>query len=185
MELGQEEMAVKKLLFVLFAFLIAGAACTPKKQVRKPLEVTPAEEEATAEELNIRGTEFTNIPELAMIRFEFDQFDLSAEARNSLAKNADYLKHNAKLGILSEGHCDEKGTTEYNLALGQKRAKTVRDYYVRLGIKPKRIGTLSYGEEKPLCAESTEECWVKNRRVETKVRSGTVDKDKPSKTPSR
>ena len=72
--------------------------------------------------------------------------------------------------MLVEGHCDNRGTTEYNLSLGQKRAKEVRDYYVRLGVSENSIGTISYGEENPACEEETEECWMKNRRSETKVR---------------
>ena len=163
---------MKKLLLLFLSLTAAWTACAPRTQVKKPpLEPTPAEEEAAAQELDIRGTEFVSTPELATIYFEFDQFDLTPQARTALAKNAEILKRSQKLEILTEGHCDEKGTVEYNLALGQKRAKTVRDYYRRLGIKPSRIATLSYGEEKPACTEPTEECWIKNRRVETKVRS--------------
>jgi len=71
---------------------------------------------------------------------------------------------------LVEGHCDSRGTMGYNLALGQKRAKEVRDYYTRLGVPGSSIGTISYGEEKPSCEDETEECWGKNRKADTKVK---------------
>jgi len=72
------------------------------------------------------------------------------------------------------GHCDERGTIEYNLALGQRRAKEVRDYYLRLGVSGKSVATISYGKESPLCREANEECWAKNRRAETRIRTGTA-----------
>ncbi|HUT85833.1 MAG TPA: OmpA family protein, partial [Elusimicrobiales bacterium] len=72
--------------------------------------------------------------------------------------------------LLIEGHCDERGTIEYNIALGQKRANTVRTYYIRMGMPASSITTISYGKEKPLCYESSESCWTENRRTETKLR---------------
>ena len=78
---------------------------------------------------------------------------------------ASWLIKNTSAKILVEGHCDERGTNEYNLALGDRRAKAARDYLIALGIASNRIEMISYGEEKPLCKESTEECWAKNRRV--------------------
>jgi peptidoglycan-associated lipoprotein len=76
-----------------------------------------------------------------------------------------YMINNTEIRLSIEGHCDERGTNEYNLALGDRRDKAVRDYIVSLGIPSLRIDTLSYGEEKPLCTEQTEECWTKNRRA--------------------
>jgi peptidoglycan-associated lipoprotein len=72
------------------------------------------------------------------------------------------------------GHCDERGTTAYNLALGQKRAKEVRDYYVSLGVDGGRLATISYGKEAPLCLESNEACWTRNRRAESRARAKTA-----------
>lgn len=101
---------------------------------------------------------------LKEIRFEFDSYDLTSEARSILQANAAWLKGNPSANIEIEGHCDERGTTEYNLALGAKRARAALDYLVSLGIPAARIRTTSYGEELPLCKESTENCYEKNRR---------------------
>jgi peptidoglycan-associated lipoprotein len=101
---------------------------------------------------------------LKEIRFAFDSYDLTSEARAILQANAAWLKANPSASVEIEGHCDERGTTEYNLALGAKRARAALDYLVSLGISVGRIKTTSYGEELPLCKESTENCYEKNRR---------------------
>lgn len=101
---------------------------------------------------------------LKEIRFDFDSYDLTSEARSILQGNAAWLKANPSANVEIEGHCDERGTTEYNLALGAKRARAALDYLVSLGIPAARIRTTSYGEELPLCKESTENCYEKNRR---------------------
>ncbi|HJY84413.1 MAG TPA: peptidoglycan-associated lipoprotein Pal [Candidatus Binatia bacterium] len=99
------------------------------------------------------------------IHFAFDSFELSSEARDILRSNNDWLRGNLQAKVEVEGHCDERGTSEYNLALGAKRAKAARDYLVSLGTSPERLSTISYGEELPLCHESTESCWEQNRRA--------------------
>ncbi len=99
------------------------------------------------------------------VQFAFDSYDLSPEARDTLQTNAGWLRSNAQVKIEIEGHCDERGTVEYNLALGAKRAKAARDYLVSLGVAADRLSTISYGEELPLCKESNEGCWQQNRRV--------------------
>ena len=97
--------------------------------------------------------------------FDFDRYDLSAEARGTLRANADWLKSNPASRVEIEGHCDERGTNEYNLALGAKRAQAARDYLATLGIAAGRLSTTSYGEEIPVCSEHTESCWKQNRRA--------------------
>jgi peptidoglycan-associated lipoprotein len=99
------------------------------------------------------------------IYFSYDQYDISAEAQFTLRAVASWLNNNQAAKILIEGHCDDRGTNEYNLALGDRRAKAVRDYLIALGIASGRIETISYGEEEPLCSDQTEECWAKNRRA--------------------
>ena len=99
------------------------------------------------------------------VLFEFDRHDLTPTARDILQSNAEWLKKNASTRIEVEGHCDERGTSEYNLALAAKRAQAVRDYLVTLGIAPDRISTISYGEEIPACIISSESCWQQNRRA--------------------
>lgn len=161
-------------LLIFCAFLsFSLTACPKKKLVKETKEELPAaqEEVVASDELEIRGKDFVNSKNLGVVYFAYDSSDLSEETRKALASNADYLKKNGDLEILVEGHCDDRGTIGYNLALGQKRASAVCKYYISLGINPKRIGALSYGKEKPVCVESTEECWAKNRRAETKVRA--------------
>jgi len=102
---------------------------------------------------------------LKEVYFDFDSYNLGAEARETLKANMQWLKANPAAQVQIEGHCDERGTTEYNLALGSKRAESVKDYLVTLGTSVDRLTTISYGEELLVCRDQTEECWQKNRRV--------------------
>jgi len=97
------------------------------------------------------------------IYFDFDQYDLRTDARATLKANADWLKQNPSAMVQIEGHCDDRGTAEYNLALGAKRAQSAKDYLTTLGIPAQRLSTISYGEEVPVCREENESCWQKNR----------------------
>ncbi len=106
---------------------------------------------------------------LEAVYFDFDKYDLKDEARETLAKNAQLLKDNPGLVLRLEGNCDERGSNEYNLALGERRANSAKKYLVYLGISPDRLETISYGEEKPLCREHNEDCWWKNRRVDSVI----------------
>jgi peptidoglycan-associated lipoprotein len=99
------------------------------------------------------------------VYFAFDSDALDAVARETLKANADWFKANPSATVQIEGHCDERGTNEYNMALGARRAAASKDYVVSLGISVERLSTISYGEEIPVCRESTEECWEKNRRA--------------------
>jgi len=99
------------------------------------------------------------------VHFAYDRYDLDATARDVLAANAEWLKDNPRAHTEIEGHCDERGTVEYNLALGARRAKAVKDYLVTLGISADRLSTISYGKELPLCHEENDTCWARNRRV--------------------
>jgi peptidoglycan-associated lipoprotein len=99
------------------------------------------------------------------VGFNFDSADLSETARATLKANAEWLKSNASARVQIEGHCDERGAADYNMALGAKRAQAAMDYLVTLGVVSNRLSTISYGEEIPVCKEHNEECWVKNRRA--------------------
>lgn len=99
------------------------------------------------------------------VYFDFDSYDLRADARATLKANGEWLRSNPATQVQIEGHCDERGTTEYNLALGSKRAQSVKDYLVTLGTAADRLSTISYGEELPVCTEHNEACWQKNRRA--------------------
>ena len=102
---------------------------------------------------------------LADVYFPYDSIELSDNAREILRTNADWLAENPRSKIEIEGHCDSRGTIEYNLALGAKRANAVRDYLVSLGVSSDRITTISYGKELQVCQEETESCWAENRRA--------------------
>jgi peptidoglycan-associated lipoprotein len=99
------------------------------------------------------------------VYFDFDQYDIKQEARPVLNNISSWLLKNPDAKLSVEGHCDDRGTNEYNLALGDRRAKSARDFLIALGVASKRIEIVSYGEEKPQCTEQTEECWAKNRRA--------------------
>jgi peptidoglycan-associated lipoprotein len=97
--------------------------------------------------------------------FDFDQWTLRSDAKTVLEKNARWLTAHPDVSIRIEGHCDERGTNEYNLALGERRSKSVRNYLINLGVEAKRFSVISYGEEKPFCSEQTESCFQENRRA--------------------
>lgn len=96
--------------------------------------------------------------------FDYDKFDVRPDAERTLAANARFLAQHPNIKVIIEGHCDERGSTEYNLALGDNRANAAKQALVRMGIDPGRIRTISYGKEKPFCFESNERCWQLNRR---------------------
>ena len=101
---------------------------------------------------------------LGDIHFDLDRSDLRDQDRQTLSQNADTLKKFDFLTVTVEGHCDERGSVEYNLALGERRARVAYDYLVSLGVSASRLKTVSYGKEVPLCQDSTEECFARNRR---------------------
>jgi peptidoglycan-associated lipoprotein len=105
------------------------------------------------------------------VYFDFDRYNLDDDDRAILRADAEWLKKNPAARVQIEGHCDERGTSEYNLALGAKRAQAAKDYLVTLGVTENRLSTISYGEEIPVCRDATESCWKENRR-DRFVRSG-------------
>ncbi|MFP4446472.1 MAG: peptidoglycan-associated lipoprotein Pal [Desulfosudaceae bacterium] len=136
-------------------------------------EETAVEEEAeaTAEEMEEAAIQAEKQKaqeafEDEKIHFEFDKATLTSTARETLKRKAAFLRNNPDVRVVIEGHCDERGTDEYNLALGDRRAKSAKDYLEDMGIEPSRLTTISYGEEKPLDPRSTEEAWAKNRRAQ-------------------
>lgn len=98
------------------------------------------------------------------IHFAFNQYTIEPQDDSVLKANAQWLDSHPNTHVQIEGHCDERGSEEYNIALGAKRAQSAKDYLVTLGIAPSRISTISYGKELPLCTEHTEDCWARNRR---------------------
>lgn len=104
--------------------------------------------------------------------FAYDSFVISEEGRQALARNAEWIKSNPGAQLKVEGHCDERGTSAYNLVLGEKRAKSVRNYLVELGVSPKQLSLVSYGKERPACTEHAESCYSQNRRGHVVVKTG-------------
>jgi len=145
---------------------IPGEAVTterPEGFQEEPTAGTGPTEAALAEEEQLRGEayEFANRD----IHFDFDRYDLKPEAREILTEKSYFLKKYPSVKILIEGHCDERGTNEYNLALGERRADSAKQYLVNMGISASRISAISYGEERPMDPGHSEEAWAKNRRA--------------------
>ncbi|MGC8872572.1 MAG: peptidoglycan-associated lipoprotein Pal [Caldimicrobium sp.] len=110
-------------------------------------------------------------PPLLAIFFDFDDFSIRDDMWDRIKANAKYLLENPKVKVELQGNCDERGTNEYNMALGMKRALEVKKALIKLGIDEKRINVVSFGEEKPLCLESDESCWAINRRVDFVIKN--------------
>ena len=119
--------------------------------------------EIESKELSLRSKRMPEI--LRDIYFDFDRYDIREDEKPILKSVSGHLLENTEYKILIEGHCDERGTNEYNLALGEKRALSAKKYLLSFGVSSSRMEVISYGEEKPVCAEKTESCWQKNRRV--------------------
>ncbi len=165
---------------VLVLMLIIFAIGCAKKYVTKPEEPVKAKPEVAAEEKKEVKVEEKIVPrkveptpppaqepifELKDALFDYDKYDIRPDTRAVLDSVAAWLNKNKNINVLIEGHCDERGTNEYNLALGEKRATSARDYLIARGVASSRISTISYGEEKPLCTEHNETCWQENRRA--------------------
>ncbi len=165
-------------IFVLFALLMVFfVGCGGQKEMVK-MEEEPTPPEVTGEQPTEQpiptGEEITEIPleeqvKLEMIHFEFDRYRLLPEAKQILNENARILQMYPQVKITIEGHCDERGTIEYNLALGEKRARAAQEYLKNLGIDLSRISIISYGKERPLDSRHNEEAWYMNRRDEFKA----------------
>jgi len=174
------------IMLVLCCGLFVAAGCSSKTQTVKedetltqtqpiqapaepPAAETPKEQsvakEAVVKEEPVKETTAVIMP-FEAIYFDFDSYVLSQDARDSLDMNAQWLKKNTEHKVRLEGHCDERGSDEYNLALGEKRAKAAFSYLATLGIPEDRLSTVSYGKEKPADPGHDEAAWAKNRRVE-------------------
>jgi peptidoglycan-associated lipoprotein len=177
-------LALALVVLVFFSF----SACTKSKISSEPSTTTSAEEEArrrAEEEARQKALREENLREEGLseqqakermeseksmfenddIYFEFDSIRLSPEAQEILTQKAAWLRKNPRAKITVEGHCDDRGTNEYNLALGEGRAQSARAFLVDLGIKGARLNTISYGEERPIAGDQNEEAWARNRRA--------------------
>lgn len=162
----------KKLLAFLLcgaAFLLLLAGCSSQKKGGVKNETPPVATGDTPPPPPPPDVEDLPPPpvELALetIYFDYDKYNLKSDAKTALGTNAKTMRENAGVSVVIEGHCDERGTVEYNLALGEKRAKAARDYLVDLGVKVDRIRTISYGEERPSDPGHVDAAWARNRRA--------------------
>ena len=186
-------MTGKRLLLLALAVLIVfGAACkpkppeppatldTPRTEVTtpEPEDVTPPprplptsdiEEEEIPADL-VEATEWAHERGLlGVVYFPFDSSALDGQATDRLSKNAAFLREHPEYVVTVEGHCDERGTNEYNIALGDRRSDSARDFVSSQGIAGGRVRTVSLGEERPVCEDSSESCWRRNRRAYFKL----------------
>lgn len=143
--------------------------------VGKPHGETITEEELDAlgisPELSARGMVFADTTRLQDVTFGFDRSDIKPAARRILDENAAWLKEHPRVRVQIEGHCDERGTVDYNLALGERRAVSVRKYLAACGVDPDCLFTISYGEEQPVDPGHNESAWGKNRRAHFKIKA--------------
>ena len=160
-------------LMLVLGLALGLAACSKNQKADAAADLQAAADSnydaiVAEEEEVVEAVESVEVS-LAPVFFALNEYSLSKGARNILKANAEVLKVKGINNITIEGNCDDRGTIAYNIALGQKRANEVRDYYIKLGIKAENINTISYGEENPVCTDQTESCWAKNRRADTVV----------------
>ena len=148
------------------ALVLAGCAHVQHTQAQAA-PAAPAPTTTNACERVVRTSVMRSIPELKTVHFAFNSAELSARMRALLRGNAAWLKGHPDATVQVAGNCDQRGTEEYNLALGQRRAEAVRRYYSLLGVAPHRVATISYGKDKPICQQMTSSCWRQNRRADT------------------
>ena len=140
-------------------------------EAARPMTVQPAPPVASPTPTTRPApSDYVHVPEVADIHFDFDAYAIRAVDRTVLDANAAWLQSRADHIVLIEGHCDERGTVEYNVSLGDRRAKATMNYLVSRGVAARRITLVSYGEQRPACSENTETCWAKNRRAHFKVK---------------
>ncbi len=156
-------------LALAMAFFLTMGACTKKVVKETEPDTGAAVEEVTTpedqEQMGQRDVGYAAESALKDINFDYDKSDITPEARSVLQDSADWIRSNADTKVQIEGHCDERGTEEYNLALGERRANAVKNYLISLGVEGDRLYTISYGEELPLDPGHDETAWAKNRRA--------------------
>ena len=159
-----------KLAVVAFAIFVAGCATNPPPappQAPPPAPVVqpaPSIIPGSAQDLHV------NVGDT--VHFDYDKYAVLDADKATLQRQAAWLAKYPNIKVTVEGHADERGTREYNIALGARRANAVKEYLVSLGVSAARVDTVSYGKEKPICSDSSESCWAQNRRGVTIIASG-------------
>ena len=155
------------LALVIAVMIIPACAKKQITPVEEPKETIPPAEVAPIEQPAEQPPAIEEPVEIVLgdVYFDFDKYSIREDYKSVLSKNAELLMASPSKRVLVEGHCDERGTNEYNMALGEKRAKAVIDFYTTYGIKSDRLSMISYGEEKPFNMGHDETAWAKNRRA--------------------
>jgi peptidoglycan-associated lipoprotein len=173
---GDYEMhrSLAHLRLVAIAMVVSLAACATKPPV-VAAPTTPQPAAKIAENAILPGSikDFTiNVGDT--VHFDYDRYDIGDEDRGTLQRQATWLLKYSNVRVTIEGNCDERGTREYNLALGARRAEAVKRYLGGLGVPLERMSTVSYGKERPVCTQSDETCWAQNRRGVTAITGGAA-----------
>src|SRR5258706_2254639 len=158
-----------KLAAVIAAFLLV-ASCSSKKS--EVVGGPPAGASGTTSNVVPGSAEDFRVNVGDTVHFDFDKYDVLENDKTTLQRQAAWLAKYQSVRVTVEGHCDERGTREYNLALGARRANAVKEYLVSLGVSSAPLDTISYGKERPVCSESSEDCWAQNRRGVTTISGG-------------
>ena len=159
-----------KLAAIAFAIVLAGCETKPPPAQPAP---TPAPVAAAPTTSIVPGSaEDLRVNVGDTVHFDYNKYAILDSDKATLQRQMAWLGRYPSVRVVIEGHCDERGTREYNLALGARRANAVREYLVSLGVSAARVETVSYGKERPMCTDSTESCWAQNRRGVTIIASG-------------
>jgi peptidoglycan-associated lipoprotein len=164
--------------FAGLAALLALAACTtkPKTAEEAPPMAPPAAETSSSVQSSIVAGSIqdfrVNVGDT--VHFDYNEYSVTDEDKGILQRQSTWLQRYPQVRITVEGHCDERGTREYNLALGARRANAVKEYLVSLGVSAARLDTISYGKERPICTESDDNCWAQNRRGVSTITGGAT-----------
>jgi len=166
-----------RLVMMAAVLVLAGCASKPKPATEAPPPAPPPSSavQGQVESTVVPGSvqDFrVNVGDT--VHFDYDRYAITSEGRDLLQRQAAWLQKYQQVRVTIEGHCDERGTREYNLALGARRANAVKEYLVSLGVSSRRMDTISYGKERPICSESSESCWSQNRRGVTTITSGAA-----------
>ncbi len=154
------------------ALMVAGCSSTPKPTTEAPPPATSAPSSGPTSSIVPGSAEDLRVNVGDTVHFAYNQYNIEDNDKATLQRQATWLQKYPAIRVLVEGDCDERGTREYNLALGARRANAVKEYLVSLGVSAGRVDTISYGKEHPICSESTEDCWAQNRRAVTSIAGG-------------
>jgi peptidoglycan-associated lipoprotein len=174
---------MKKVLVLLMVVMVMVAFGCKQRVVTKPDTDTKGDVSATdttgkdrADRISPDAISSKDLAEAERlfkdVFFDFDKYNIKSEFKSTLKAGSSWMLKHSSASLSIEGHCDERGTNEYNLALGDRRANAVKEYLVSLGVPSSRLQTLSYGEEKPQCAAQNESCWSQNRRAHFVILTG-------------